>query len=391
MALAAKPDRRPGNPHFSSGPCAKRPGWSLAALEQAHLSRFHRRPAPLARIRQLLERSKALLGLPQDYLLAIMPGSDTGAFEAAMWSMLGSRGIEILAWDKFGKTWVTDVVRKLQLDEVVTKDVDYGSLPDLETVDFERDVIFTWNGTTAGVRVPGGEWIPERRGGLTFVDATSAVFTEEFDWAKIDVLTYSWQKTLGGEAQHGMLVLSPRAVERLRTYAPPRAIPKIFRIVEDDAFDEKLFDGETLNTPSMLCVEDHLDALKWAEAIGGRAALIARTQANAAALAAWVERTPWISHVAPDPKTRSLTGICLEIVDTAVTRLDRAGRIGFAEALATCLEREGAAYDIVAHREAPPGLRIWCGPTVETADIEILTEWLDWGFAQVSAEQMQAA
>jgi phosphoserine aminotransferase len=387
----AKPAARPANPHFSSGPCAKRPGWSLDKLKGAHLGRSHRAKVPLRQLELLIEKSKRLLGLPEGYILAIMPGSDTGAFEAAMWSMLGARGVEVLAWENFGKTWATDVVKQLRIKDAKVTETGYGELPDLSKVDFSRDVIFTWNGTTSGVRVPGSDWIAADRQGLTFVDATSAAFAQELDWAKIDVLTYSWQKALGGEAQHGMLVLSPRAIARLEGYTPPWPLPKVFRLTKGGKVDRGIFAGETINTPSMLCVADHLDALGWAESIGGAEALRARADANTAVLSDWVARTPWIDHLARDPKTRSNTSVCLEIVDAAVARLDKDGQAAFVKRLAALLEQEGVAFDIAGHREAPPGLRVWCGSTVEKADIEALTHWLDWGFAVAKGEIAKAA
>jgi phosphoserine aminotransferase len=391
MTTTQMPGKRPANPLFSSGPCAKRPGWSLDNLKRAHLGRSHRAKVPLAEIKLLIDKSRALLGLPQDYLLALMPGSDTGAFEAAMWSMLGQRGVEVLAWENFGKVWATDIVKQLKIKDSRSTEVGYGALPDLAKVDFTRDVVFTWNGTTSGVRVPNADWIPSDRQGLTFVDATSAAFAQRIDWAKVDVLSYSWQKVLGGEAQHGMLVLSPRAVARLESYKPAWPLPKIFRLTKDGKVERGVFAGETLNTPSMLCVADHLDALAWAESIGGLAALVARADANAKVLADWVERTAWIDHLARDPKTRSNTSVCLEIVDPAVARLDKERQAQFVKRLAAILEKEGVAYDIAGHREAPPSLRIWCGSTIEKADLVALTPWLDWAFAEAKAELAKAA
>ncbi|MGH6815051.1 MAG: phosphoserine transaminase [Hyphomicrobiaceae bacterium] len=391
MANTVKPVRRPAVPHFSSGPCAKRPGWSPEVLKNAYVARSHRAKAPLARLQSLIEKSKALLGLPPDYLLAIMPGSDTGAFEAALWSMLGARGVDVLAWENFGKTWATDVVKQLKLEDARVLEAPYGELPDLGAVDFARDVVFAWNGTTSGVRVPDGSWIPAGRQGLAFVDGTSAAFAQEIDWPKVDVLTYSWQKALGGEAQHGMLVLSPRAVARLESYTPPWPLPKVFRLTKNGKLDRTIFAAETINTPSMLCVEDHHDALDWAERIGGGKSLTARADANAAALSRWVERTPWIEHLARDPRTRSNTSVCLKIADPAVARLDKDGQAAFVKRLAGQLESEGVAYDIAGHREAPPSLRIWCGTTVETSDIEALCPWLDWAFVEAKHELAKAA
>jgi len=391
MVSTVKPARRPVVPYFSSGPCAKRPGWSPKNLEGAYLARSHRAEAPLAHLKLLVEKSKTLLGLPPDYLLALMPGSDTGAFEAALWSMLGARGVDVLAWENFGKTWAVDVIKQLEIKDARVLEAPYGELPDLAAVDFSRDVVFTWNGTTSGVRVPGGAWIPADRQGLTLVDGTSATFAQEIDWSKVDVLTYSWQKALGGEAQHGMLALGPRAVERLETYTPPWPLPKVFRLTKNGKVDRAIFAGETINTPSMLCVEDHLDALDWAERIGGRKVLMARADANAAALSRWVARTPWIEHLACDPQTRSNTSVCLKIADPAVARLDKNGQAAFVKRLTAKLESERVAYDIAGHREAPPSLRIWCGTTVETSDIEALCLWLDWAFAETKGELAKTA
>jgi phosphoserine aminotransferase len=387
----AKPAKRPANICFSSGPCAKRPGWSLKNLEGALLGRSHRAVEGKARLKRAVDQTKALLGLPPGYRCAIVPASDTGAFEMAMWSLLGPRGVDCLAWESFGKGWLTDVVKQLKLEDVRALEVDYGRLPDLSKVDFSRDVLFTWNGTTSGVRVPNGDWIPAAREGLTFADATSAVFAQPIDWGKIDVLTFSWQKALGGEAAHGMLILSPRAIKRLESYAPPRPLPKIFRLTKDGKVMAGPFEGETLNTPSMLCLEDYLDALAWAESIGGLGALIARADANAAALFAWVAKTPWIENLAHDPATRSNTSVCLRITDPAVAALPREGQWAFVKSLEALLAKERAAHDIAGHRDGPPGLRIWCGSTVERDDIEILTLWLDWAFAQCKAGLARAA
>jgi phosphoserine aminotransferase len=391
MTTTAKPAKRPGNICFSSGPCAKRPGWSLKALENAFLGRSHRAKDGKARLKLAIDKTKALLGLPQGYLAAIVPASDTGAFEMAMWSMLGARGVEALAWESFGQGWVTDAAKQLKLKDVKTTTAEYGKLPDLSKVDFDRDVLFTWNGTTSGVRVPNGDWIPANRAGLTFVDATSAVFAQPIDWSKVDVLTYSWQKALGGEAAHGMLILSPRAVERLEGYTPPWPLPKIFRLTKGGKLIAGVFEGETLNTPSMLCVEDYLDTLKWAESIGGVPALIARADANAKVLHDWVARTSWIENLAADPATRSNTSVCLKIADPAVARLPLDGQWAFVKQLEAALAKEKAAYDIAGHRDGPPALRIWCGSTVETADVETLTPWLDWAFAETKASLAKAA
>ena len=387
----AKPAKRPGNICFSTGPCAKRPGWSHKNLEGALLGRSHRAVEGKARLKRAVDQTKALLGLPPDYRCAIVPASDTGAFEMAMWSLLGPRGVDCLAWESFGKGWLSDVVKQLKLADVRALEADYGRLPDLSKVDFSRDVLFTWNGTTSGVRVPNGDWIPAAREGLTFADATSAVFAQPIDWGKVDVLTFSWQKALGGEAAHGMLILSPRAIKRLESYAPPRPLPKIFRLTKDGKVMSGPFEGETLNTPSMLCLEDYLDALAWAERIGGLRALIARADANAAALFAWVAKTPWIENLALDPPTRSNTSVCLRIIDPVFAALPREGQWAFVKGLEALLAEEKAAHDIAGHRDGPPGLRIWCGSTVERDDVEILTLWLDWAFAQSKAGLARAA
>jgi phosphoserine aminotransferase len=391
MTTTAKPAKRPGNICFSSGPCAKRPGWSLKALENAFLGRSHRAKDGKARLKLAIDKTKALLGLPQGYLAAIVPASDTGAFEMAMWSMLGARGVEALAWESFGQGWVTDAAKQLKLKDFKATTAEYGKLPDLSKVDFDRDVLFTWNGTTSGVRVPNGDWIPANRAGLTFVDATSAVFAQPIDWSKVDVLTYSWQKALGGEAAHGMLILSPRAIERLETYSPPWPLPKIFRLTKGGKLIAGVFEGETLNTPSMLCVEDYLDTLNWAESIGGVKALIARADANAKVLHDWVANTPWIENLAVDPATRSNTSVCLKIVDPVVARLPIDAQRAFVKQLEAMLDKENAAHDIAGHRDAPPSLRIWCGSTVEKVDLEALTPWLDWAFAQAKAGLAKAA
>ena len=391
MTTTTRPQQRPDCAHFSSGPCAKRPGWSPEALAKAFLGRSHRAKEGKARLKLAIDKTKALLGLPADYICAIVPASDTGAFELAMWSMLGARGVDALAWESFGKGWVTDILKQLKLKDVRVIEADYGRLPDLSSVDFTRDVLFTSNGTTSGVRVPNYDWIPADRQGLTFADATSAAFAQAIDWAKIDVLTFSWQKVLGGEAAHGMLVLSPRAVERLESYTPAWPLPKIFRLVKGGKFMREVFEGETINTPSMLALEDYLDTLAWAQSIGGLKALQARADANAKVLFDWVERTPWIENLAVDPATRSNTSVCLRIVDPAVTRLPLDAQAAFAKAMAGLLDKEGVAYDIAFYRDAPPGLRIWTGSTVEAADVAALTPWLDWAFAQEKARLAKAA
>jgi len=391
MTTATKPAQRPGDIRFSSGPCAKRPGWSLENLGNAFLGRSHRAKEGKARLKLAIDKTKALLGLPPGYVCAIVPASDTGAFEMAMWTMLGARGVDALAWESFGKGWVTDTAKQLKLKDLRVIEAEYGHLPDLSKVDFERDVLFTWNGTTSGVRVPNADWIPAKRGGLTFTDATSAVFAQKIDWAKVDVATFSWQKVLGGEAAHGMLILSPRALERLETYAPSWPLPKVFRLTKGGKLITGVFEGETLNTPSMLCTEDYLDSLAWAESIGGLPQLLARADANAAALDEWVERAPWLENLAVDPATRSNTSVCLRIVDPTFAKLPEEGQRAFVKQFEALLEKERAAYDIAGHRDAPPSLRIWCGSTVETADIKALAPWLDWGFAETKAGLAKAA
>jgi phosphoserine aminotransferase len=391
MTAATKPARRPANTHFSSGPCAKRPGWSLQNLENAFLGRSHRAKEGKARLKLAIERTKTLLGLPAGYHCAIVPASDTGAFEMAMWTMLGARRVDALAWESFGKGWITDVTKQLKLEDARLIEAEYGRLPDLTQVDFARDVLFTANGTTSGVRVPNYDWIPADRQGLTFADATSAIFAQPIDWSKIDVLTFSWQKMLGGEAAHGMLILSPRAVARLESYTPAWPLPKIFRLTKGGKFMKEVFEGETINTPSMLALEDYLDALGWAESIGGLEMLFARADANAKVLYDWVSRTPWIDSLAVDPATRSNTSVCLTVVDLAVSRLSTEVQYAFIKQLAGILDAEDVAKDIAGHRDAPPGLRIWCGATVEKADLEALTPWLDWAFGEAKAGLAKAA
>ena len=391
MTAATKPARRPANTHFSSGPCAKRPGWSLQNLENAFLGRSHRAKEGKARLKLAIDKTKALLGLPAGYRCAVVPASDTGAFEMAMWTMLGARGVDALAWESFGKGWITDVTRQLKLEDARLIEAEYGRLPDLAQVDFSRDVLFTANGTTSGVRVPDYDWIPADRQGLTFADATSAVFAQPIDWSKIDALTFSWQKVLGGEAAHGMLILSPRAVERLESHTPAWPLPKIFRLTKGGKLMHEVFEGETINTPSMLALEDYLDALGWAEAIGGLSALFARADANAKVLYDWVVRTPWIESLAIDPATRSNTSVCLKIVDPAVSRLSAETQYAFIKRLAAILDAEDVARDIAGHRDAPPGLRIWCGATIDAADVAALTPWLDWAFSEAKASLAEAA
>jgi phosphoserine aminotransferase len=382
MEARVKPTVKPARPQFSSGPCAKRPGWSLDQLAGALLGRSHRAKPAKRRIQDVIERSKQLLGMPADWKLAIVPASDTGAIEMAMWSLLGERPVDVLAWESFGQEWVTDVTKQLKLDARVL-DAPYGALPDLARVDFARDVIFTWNGTTSGVRVPDAGWIPDDRAGLVLCDATSAVFAMDVAWSKLDVVTWSWQKVLGGEAGHGMLALGPRAVARLESYAPPRALPKIFRMAKKGKLDAALFEGATINTPSMLCVEDALDGLAWAEKVGGLRGLVVRSEANLAAIAAWVEQRPWVEFLAADPKTRSCTSICLAIVDPWFTALAADAQQKTIATLVELLDKEGVAQDIGSYRDAPPGLRIWGGATVDRSDVEALLPWLDWAFGEI--------
>ena len=385
------PAVRPANACFSSGPCAKRPGWTPELLKGAALGRSHRAKLGKAKLKLSIDLTREVLGVPAGYRIGITPGSDTGAVEMALWTMLGARGVDVLAWESFGDGWVTDIVKQLKIKGARTLKAPYGELPDLTQVDFDNDVVFTWNGTTSGVRVPNGDWIAADRKGLTICDATSAAFAQDLDWAKLDVVTFSWQKALGGEAAHGMIVLSPRAAERLETYAPPWPLPKIFRLTKGGKLTEGVFEGETINTPSMLCVEDYIDALQWAKALGGARALFARADANARALGTWVERTPWIDYLARVPATRSNTSVCLKVVDPVVAALPHEGQAAFAKTLAGVLEKEKVAFDIGAYRDAPPGLRIWCGATVETADIEALTLWLDHAFALEKGKAPKAA
>jgi len=377
-----KPTRIPANPCFSSGPCAKRPGWSPAVLKDALLGRSHRSRAGLTRLVEVIERSRALLQMPADYRLGIVPASDTGAVEMALWSLLGARGVDLLCWENFGEGWVTDVTRQLKLSDVRLLEAPYGRLPDLAAVDPERDTVFVWNGTTSGVRVPNGDWIAKDRRGLTICDATSAAFAMRLPWDKLDVVTWSWQKALGGEAAHGMLALSPRAVERLESYTPPWPLPKLFRLTEKGKLIEGIFRGETINTPSMLCVEDALDSLRWAERVGGLDALVARAEGNLAAVAGWVEHATWPRFLAEDPATRSCTSIQLSIADPWFAGLSPDGRFKAVRSMTARLEAEGAGYDLASHRASPPGIRIWAGATVEESDVEALLPWLDWAWGE---------
>ncbi len=386
MTTIEKPDDRPANPNFSSGPCAKRPGWSLAVLDGAFLGRSHRAKEGKARLKLAIDKTKELLGVPEDYLCGIVPGSNTGAFEMAMWTMLGQRGVDVLAWESFGHGWVTDVKKQLRIDDLRAIEADYGELPDLTEVDFRRDVLMTANGTTSGVRLPDYDWVSADREGLVLVDGTSAAFAQDTDWAAVDVFTFSWQKVLGGEAAHGMLILSPRAIERLESYTPQWPLPKVFRLAKGGKLISGVFAGETINTPSMLTVEDYLDALSWAESVGGQPALRDRADANTRVLSDWNAVTPWVENLARVQATRSNTSVCLVIVDDQVTALDLDGQAAFAKRIVALLANEGVAYDIGSYRDAPPGLRIWCGSTVEQADLEALTPWLDWAFATAKAE-----
>lgn len=390
MASATKPGIRPANPRFSSGPCAKRPGWSLAALEGALLGRSHRAATPKAKLAEVITLSKSILGMPADWRLGIVPASDTGAVEMAMWSMLGARGVDVLVWESFSKDWATDVLKQLKLGDARVLDAPYGKLPDLGAVDPKSDVVFVWNGTTSGVRLRNADFISADREGLAICDATSAAFAMDLPWAKLDVVTWSWQKVLGGEAAHGMLALSPRAVARLESYSPPWPMPKIFRLSSGGKLSEGIFKGETINTPSMLCVEDALDGLRWAESIGGLKGLIARSEANLAAIADWVAAGSGYGFLAQDAATRSCTSICLTITAPWFTALTAEALAAAAKKIASLLEKEGVALDAGAYRDAPPGLRIWGGATVETADIKALLPWLDWALASVQAEMAGA-
>lgn len=382
----SKPAALPKNPNFSSGPCAKRPGWSFEALHDAPLGRSHRAKVGKAKLKLAIDLTREVLQVPADYRIGIVPASDTGAVEMAMWSLLGPRPVDALAWESFGEGWVTDIVKQLKLKDTRVLKAPYGEIPDLSSVNFDNDVIFTWNGTTSGVRVPNGDWIPADRKGLTIADSTSAAFAQRLDWPKLDVVTFSWQKALGGEGGHGVLILSPRAVERLESYAPAWPMPKIFRMTKGGKLIEGIFEGETINTPSMLCVEDYIDALNWAKSLGGLDGLIARADASTKVLADWVAKSDWAAFLAKDAAIASNTSVCLKVKDPAITSLPADAQAAFAKKLASLLEKEKAAYDIGAYRDAPPGLRIWCGATVEAADVAVLTQWLDWAFATAKAE-----
>jgi len=385
-----KPDFRPARPDFSSGPCAKRPGYSLQALEDAVLGRSHRSKPGKAKLAEAIDKTRAILGVPDDYRIAIVPASDTGAYEMAMWTMLGARGVDILGWESFGKGWITDAVKQLKLEDIRVMEADYGELPNLAAVDFTRDVAFTWNGTTSGVCVPNGDWISPSREGLTLCDATSAAFAMPLPWDKLDVTTYSWQKVLGGEGAHGMLILSPRAVERLESYTPPWPLPKIFRLTKAGKLIEGVFKGETINTPSLLAVEDYLDTLNWAESVGGLDGLLGRVADNNKALDDWVAKTDWVANLCVDPANQSTTSVCLKIIDPQVLAMADDTQAALAKRIAALLDEESVAYDIGAYRDAPAGLRIWAGATVDAADLAALTPWLDWAFETAKMEAQNA-
>ncbi|MBV9459626.1 MAG: phosphoserine transaminase [Bradyrhizobium sp.] len=388
---AAKPASRPVVPHFSSGPCAKRPGWNPQNLKDAALGRSHRAKVGKAKLKLAIELTREVLEVPADYKIDIVPASDTGAVEMALWSLLGARPVTTIACESFGEGWVSDIIKELKLKDVTQLHAGYGDIPDLSKADSDTDIIFTWNGTTSGVRVPNADWIKADRKGLTICDATSAAFAQPLDWKKLDVVTFSWQKALGGEAAHGMLVLSPRAVERLETYKPAWPLPKIFRMTKGGKLNAGIFEGETINTPSMLCVEDYLDALNWGKSVGGLKALMARADANTKVLADWKARTPWIDFLAKDAAIRSNTSVCLKIVDPAITSLTPDLQGDFCKKLVALVEKENAGFDFAHYRDAPAGLRIWCGATVEAKDVELLTQWIDWAFAETRAALPKAA
>jgi len=387
----AKPASRPTVPHFSSGPCVKRPGWTPQNLKDAALGRSHRAKVGKTKLKLAIDLTREVLEVPADYKIGIVPASDTGAVEMALWSLLGARPVTMIAWESFGEGWVTDVVKQLKLKDVTKLSAGYGEIPDLGKADPASDIVFTWNGTTSGVRVPNADWIKADREGLTICDATSAAFAQPLDWPKLDVVTFSWQKALGGEGAHGMLILSPRAVARLESYTPAWPLPKIFRMTKGGKLIDGIFVGETINTPSMLCVEDYLDALTWAKSVGGLKALIARADANTKVLTDWVAKTPWVDFLAADAAIRSNTSVCLKVVDPAVTALPADGQVAFAKALVAAVEKEGAGFDFGHYRDAPPGLRIWCGATVEAADVAVLTQWIDWAFSEAKASLAKAA
>jgi phosphoserine aminotransferase len=387
----AKPAQRPAVPHFSSGPCAKRPGWNAQNLKDAALGRSHRAKVGKVKLKQAIELTREVLEVPADYKIGIVPASDTGAVEMALWSLLGARPVTTIAWESFGEGWVSDIIKELKLKDVTKLHAGYGEIPDLSKADPASDIVFTWNGTTSGVRVPDADWISAAREGLTICDATSAAFAQTLDWPKLDVVTFSWQKALGGEAAHGMLVLSPRAVERLETYKPAWPLPKIFRMTKGGKLNAGIFEGETINTPSMLCVEDYLDALNWGKSIGGLTALMARADANTKVLADWKAKTPWIDFLAKEPSIRSNTSVCLKVVDPAITSLSADAQADFAKKLVAMVEKENAGFDFAHYRDAPAGLRIWCGATVDAKDVALLTQWIDWAFAETKAQLPKAA
>src|SRR3954453_22890553 len=387
----AKPASRPNVPHFSSGPCAKRPGWNPQNLKDAALGRSHRAKIGKAKLKLAINLTREVLEVPPGYRIGIVPASDTGAVEMALWSLLGARPVTTIAWESFGEGWVSDIVKELKLKDVTKLHAPYGEIPDLAKADPASDIVFTWNGTTSGVRVPNADWISPTRQGLTICDATSAAFAQALDWPKLDVVTFSWQKALGGEAAHGMLILSPRAVARLESYTPPWPLPKIFRMTKGGKINRGIFEGETINTPSMLAVEDYLDTLSWAKQAGGLKGLMARADANTKVIHDWVAKTPWIANLAEDPATGSNTSVCLKIVDPAITSSSIDAQWAFVKNLVALIEKEGAAYDIATHRDAPPGLRIWCGCTVERSDVAALTPWIDWAFAQAKDALPKAA
>src|ERR1700690_387892 len=388
---AAKPALRPDVPHFSSGPCAKRPGWNAQHLKDAALGRSHRAKIGKAKLKLAIELTREVLEVPPTYRIGIVPASDTGAVEMALWSLLGARPVTTIAWESFGEGWVSDIVKELKLKDVTKLHAGYGEIPDLGKADPASDIVFTWNGTTSGVRVPDADWISATREGLTICDATSAAFAQKLDWAKLDVVTFSWQKALGGEAGHGMLVLSPRAVARLESYTPAWPLPKIFRMTKGGKLNEGIFEGEPINTPSMLCVEDYLDALNWAKSIGGLKALIARADANTEVLADWKAETPWIDFLARDQAIRSNTSVCMKVTDPAIASLTSDAQIDFIKKMVGLVEKEGAGFDFAGHRDAPAGLRIWCGATIEANDVALLTQWIDWGFSRTKAQLPKAA
>jgi phosphoserine aminotransferase len=391
MNTLAKPAMRPARPQFSSGPTVKHPGWSLSNLQAAALGRSHRSKIGKGRLKEAIDRTRDVLQVPDDFLIGVVPASDTGAVEMAMWSMLGPLPVQVAAWESFSKDWVVDVVEQLKLPDAEALTAPFGQLPDLTKVRPDADLVFAWNGTTSGVRVPNADFISADRKGIVICDATSAAFAQPLDWAKLDVITFSWQKVLGGEAAHGMLILSPRAVARLESYTPSWPLPKLFRMVNKGKFAKDIFEGSTINTPSLLCVEDYLDALKWASSVGGLHGLFARADANAGAIAQWVEKTPWIDFLAADPATRSNTGVCLKFVDPRVTALPAPAQAEFAKKVSDLLEKEGVGLDAASYRDAPPGLRIWCGGAVELSDVEALIPWIDWAFATVADELLHAA